>query len=373
MPFSQGEAPLRLAFLTELYTPSIGGQEVFFQELGEAMVRRGHHVDVYCIGHEPGLADREVINGVTVHRSPNGGGYKHPVIPALRRNWSDIVRYSRGVRRLAKRRPYDFFLLNEWPLMHVTALPKLARARGGIHWCEVRGGPLFGVLQAQLPKLVGTNFAVSEAVATAIAVRSHRQCGVLPSGIVADRYRSSARSERSGVLYVGRLTSHKNMPLLIDAFAIAASRGLSGDLVIAGDGPSRREIEDCARQSPLTDRVHVVGPVDEAEKIRLLSTSAVLGIPSRREGFPRVVAEAMASGLPVVTADFPENGGRDVVRQYGAGVVCGIEPADFAEALLAAETHWDGYSKAGLAGACSLDWSRIAETFEYRVRAVADS
>ena len=45
-----------------------------------------------------------------------------------------------------------------------------------------------------------------------------------------------------------------------------------------------------------------------------------------------MIAEAMASGLPVVTAEFAENGAKEVVSQYGAGVVCGTEPADFAEA-----------------------------------------
>src|ERR1700712_1194932 len=105
-------APLRLAFLTELYHPHVGGQEVFFQELAEALVRRGHSVDVHCITHDAALPASESVNGVHVHRSQGSGVYPKPVIPALRRNWSDIVRYSAGVRRLSKQ-PYDFYLMNE--------------------------------------------------------------------------------------------------------------------------------------------------------------------------------------------------------------------------------------------------------------------
>jgi len=56
------------------------------------------------------------------------------------------------------------------------------------------------------------------------------------------------------------------------------------------------------------------------------------------------------------------------VGQYGAGIVCGTSPVDLAEALLAAEAGWDGFSRAGLDGATSLDWSGIAATFETRVR-----
>jgi glycosyltransferase involved in cell wall biosynthesis len=363
-------APLRLAFLTELYYPHVGGQEVFFQELAEAMVRRGHSVDVYCITHNASLAASETVNGVHVHRSQGSGVYPRPVIPALRRNWSDIVRYSAGVRRLGSEQEYDFYLLNQWPLLHIPALPKRARARSGIHWCEVRTtGPL-RILQARLPRMVATNFAVGEAVAAAIGHESGRDFTVLPSGIELDRYRSAERSARSGVLYVGRLAPHKNMPLLIDAFDLAVAGGLAGDLVIAGDGPSRADVADYAGRSPNAARIKVLGSIDEDQKIELLSRAAVLGMSSTREGFPRVIAEAMASGLPVVTASFEENGGKDVVAQYGAGIVCGTEPTEFAEALLAAEVEWDGFSQAGRVGAQSLDWSGIAGTFEARVRQI---
>lgn len=364
---------MRFAFLCELFYPNVGGQEVFFQELGEAMVRRGHQVDVHCIGHKAGLPEDEVINGVGVHRHPNKGTYLSPRVPALRRDWSEIVKYSAGVRRLASRDDHDFYLLNEWPLMHVPALPKDVRARSAIHWCEIREDLLLRTLQAQLPKRVGMNFAVSEAVATAITAQSQQVCGVLPSGIVADRYRSSPGADRSGVLYVGRLAPHKNLPMLVDAFTLAVDRGLTGDLVIGGDGPSRQDIESHVSQSPVASRVHVLGSIDEAQKIDLLSQSAVLGMPSRREGFPRVIAEAMASGLPVVTAGFAENGAKEVVAQYGSGVVCGTEPSDFADGLLAAAAGWDGFSRAGLAGAGSLDWSQIAVTLETHARAVAQS
>jgi glycosyltransferase involved in cell wall biosynthesis len=218
--------------------------------------------------------------------------------------------------------------------------------------------------------MVGSNFAVSNAVGEAIAEQSGRQCLVLPSGIQLDRYRSADRAARAGVLYVGRLAPHKNLPLLVDAFELAADRGFAGDLVIAGNGPSRDEIGAYADRSRLAERINVLGPVEEAHKIELLSQAAVLGMPSMREGFPRVITEAMASGLPVVTPSFPENGAKDVVAQYNAGVVSGTDPAEFAEALLAVEAGWQAFSEAGLAAAKSLDWSGVAHTLEVRIREV---
>ena len=357
---------MRFAFLTELYPPHVGGQEVFFQQLAEAMVGRGHSVDVYCVGHDTGLDPDVTVNGVHIRRHPLTNRYVNPPIPALRRNWPAIGRYSAWVRRHVVRQNYDFHLLNQWPLLHVPAMPRNMRTRTGIHWCEIRDDQIVGQAQKRLPRMVGSNFAVSTAVAKAITEQSGCRCSVLPSGIVVTRYRPAERSERAGALYVGRLWPHKNLPLLIDAFALTAARGFAGDLVIAGDGSARADIEEHARRSPVASRVRVLGSVTEEQKIELLSRAAVLGMPSRREGFPRVIAEAMASGLPVVTANFPENGAKEVVAQYGVGVVCGTEPADFADGLLTAEAQWDVFSRAGLAGAQSLDWSGIAHTLETR-------
>lgn len=361
---------MRFAFLTELYHPHMGGQEVFFQELAEAMVQRGHSVDVYCIGHDTGLPTDETLNGVRVARHPLSNNYTKPLVPALRRNWWDVLKFCAGIRRHAVPRNYDYYLLNEWPLLHVNALPRKMRARAGIHWCEIRDDAILGQAQKRLPPLVGSNFAVSAAVAAAITEQSGQSCAVLPSGIELTRYRTAERSQRSGALYVGRLAPHKNLPLLIDAFELATTRGFAGDLVIAGDGPARSDIETYARRSAVSARVQVLGSVTEEQKIELLSRAAVLGMPSQREGFPRVIAEAMASGLPVVTADFPENGAKDVVAQYGAGVVCATGTAAFADALLATQEQWEVYSQAGLVGAKALDWSGIARALEMRAHEV---
>jgi GalNAc-alpha-(1->4)-GalNAc-alpha-(1->3)-diNAcBac-PP-undecaprenol alpha-1,4-N-acetyl-D-galactosaminyltransferase len=111
---------------------------------------------------------------------------------------------------------------------------------------------------------------------------------------------------RFRLIGIGRLDSHKGFDLLISAFTQAAERFPLWDLVIHGDGPERGELEALARQLP-AGRILLPGSTAEIESA--LVASHALAFPSRFEGFPNALAEAMAAGLPTI-------GFRDV---------CGVE------------------------------------------------
>jgi len=98
------------------------------------------------------------------------------------------------------------------------------------------------------------------------------------------------------LLFLGRLIPIKGLSLLIDAVT-----GLKGvELTIAGDG-SERYLEDTAPEN-----VRFIGAVSMTERKRLFSEHHVLCLPSRPgDASPRVVAEAIASGRPVLASDLP--------------------------------------------------------------------
>src|SRR5262249_43548690 len=148
--------------------PSVGGQEMFFKGLCKALSRRGHQIDVYCIGHEQGLDPLEIVEGIAVHRSPMIDRYKSPRIPAMKRNWLGIIRFALQVRKVARADPHDAYLLNQWPFLHVLLLPRSIRQRSLLHWCEVRQARFYRMCQKHLPRLVGMNAAISDSVAAKI-------------------------------------------------------------------------------------------------------------------------------------------------------------------------------------------------------------
>jgi glycosyltransferase involved in cell wall biosynthesis len=106
-----------------------------------------------------------------------------------------------------------------------------------------------------------------------------------------------SRADRgSYALVAARLSHEKGVDLAIDGCARAGV-----ELLIAGDGPLRAELEARARRrAGGRSQVRFLGRVDASELARLRAGAALGICPSRSENFPTAAAEAMAAGLPVV-------------------------------------------------------------------------
>lgn len=355
---------MRIGIFVELFAPSVGGQELFFEGLSRQLVKNGHSVDVHCIGHVSSLPRAENLEGIAIFRHPTDGSYKTPKFRMMKRAWPTIIKYALHVRRISREKNYDVLLLNQWPLLHAVAIPKSQRRKAMMHWCEIRAGLFYKAIQALLPRFVATNVAVSDAVGRSIQRHCDGPVHTLSSGIDVELYRSLPGNRRSGICHLGRMAPHKNIPLLIDAFELLRDRGYVGSLTLAGDGPAFDEISERARISRYASDIILPGLVSDGEKIELLSKSEALVVSSVREGFPRVVAEAMASGLPVVTCDYATNGTKEVVRSYDCGVVALPTADHLAQGVGDAIARWDYYSETGRSAAETLSWTLIAESFE---------
>jgi GalNAc-alpha-(1->4)-GalNAc-alpha-(1->3)-diNAcBac-PP-undecaprenol alpha-1,4-N-acetyl-D-galactosaminyltransferase len=128
------------------------------------------------------------------------------------------------------------------------------------------------------------------------------------------------------VVGVGRLSPEKGFDLLIHAFA-AAGRGREWRLEIVGRGSEMERLQGLATELGVRDRVSFSGWVDDPGP--RLATAGLFVLPSRYEGYPNALLEAMASGAPVVAADCP-SGPREIIRDGIDGVL--VAPGS-AEAL----------------------------------------
>ena len=116
----------------------------------------------------------------------------------------------------------------------------------------------------------------------------------------------------------GRFNPQKGFDLLIAAFGRLAARFSLWDLVIHGEGPQRAELEGAISRLGLGGRVRLPGVTDALE--RDLLAAHIMAFPSRFEGFPNVLAEGMAAGLPAV--GFPDvSGVEDLLRDGETGLL----------------------------------------------------
>jgi len=356
---------VRICFLTELFPPSVGGQQQRFAELANLLAMQGHQVTVMCIRDTTDAAAEETLaNGVAVIRRPTLLHYNKPLRGLLPRAPLGMLRYALAARRLTQEQEFDAIFLNQWPLLHILALSRRDRARSTIDWCEIRHSSTFQLIQNLLPRLVAANTAVSTQVARHIRAVARGRVLVLPSGITGDCYRMNAPASRRGVLTIGRVTGHKNLPLLIDTFEELCRRGYQEKLTIAGDGPALEAVRRRVESSPCSSRIELAGLVSDDRKYQLLAEARLLMMTSQREGFPRVVAEAMASGLPVITARYPQNGTVGVVEEFGCGLCAEATANDLADAAQTILGDWETWSARSQQRAGSLEWSSLIQQFE---------
>jgi len=133
------------------------------------------------------------------------------------------------------------------------------------------------------------------------------------------------------VVSLGRLGERKGSKVLVEAIALLARDGLDATLVLAGDG-DREGVEAHARSLGAGERVEIRSWIGADEVARLLDSASAFALPSREEGLPVALLEAMAHGLPAVVT--PVGGIPDLVRDGEHGrMVRPDDPPGLAAAL----------------------------------------
>ena len=166
---------------------------------------------------------------------------------------------------------------------------------------------------------------------------------VIPTGIDTERFakgncagnhkRTGLTKEDVVVGHLGRLTAEKNLDFLFAAAVRFLEENPKAQFIFAGDGPMRAEMTARLDKDPVRPRMHFLGPIEGDDVVAFYSAIDVFAFASRSETQGLVVAEALASGVPVVALD--ASGVRDALRHCASCVQLGADasPEAFAAAL----------------------------------------
>ncbi len=133
------------------------------------------------------------------------------------------------------------------------------------------------------------------------------------------------------IVSVGRLVSQKGFDLSIEAFARLAPRYPSWRYVILGDGPLRPSLEALGQRFGLSEQLEFKGVVSDVDF--WLERASICMQPSRFEGFPNAVMEAMAMGTATISSDCP-SGPRDLITDAVDGLLVPVDSVDALESAL---------------------------------------
>ena len=344
-----------------------GGAERVMTILAGAFARRGHEVWLVTLGQsgadfytvEPRV--RRIALGI-MGESPN----------KLRALWANLRRLRAFRRVISTIEPQA--LLSFMTSMNVLAILACVRLPVRIVISE-RVDPvahqenrIWATLRSLVYRRADTVVVQTEKIAEWFRAKSWKgvRIIVIPNPVVpAPDEAISLEQPGPFLLAAGRLTHQKGFDLLIRAFAEATTRPRELRLVIAGEGPETQPLCDLASELGLAAQVTLPGRVRNLSALMRAALAFVL--PSRYEGFPNVLLEALAAGVPCVAADAP-GGTREILGDGAYGLL--VPPGDsqaLAEAITLIATDAELRQRLSTAATAAIeryDLDRVVNQWE---------
>ena len=285
--------------------------------IAREFVRAGHEVVVVTTGHG-NLPAEDVSNGIRVLRGPA----KRRRIDRSTAFEQVVFMLGATVRCLALLRAYHpdavlaFFGLPSggvaWFLRLVFGVPYIVSLRGGDvpgfrpydFWLYHRlAVPLLRVVWRGADAVVANSGGLQQLAA---AFDSRTSITIVPNGVDASRFWNEMRDwSEPRLLSVGRVVYQKGLDLAVQA--LGGMKDQAWEWRIAGDGPQSGNLRAQVEEAKIAGRVQMLGWTDTESLIHEYQRASVFLFPSRHEGMPNAILEAMASGLPVIATRIAGN------------------------------------------------------------------
>jgi glycosyltransferase involved in cell wall biosynthesis len=308
---------MKILFINSEYPPIGGGAGNASANLAECLVSMGHEVMILT-SQFSSLPREEVQGGVRIVRVPAGRRRqdRSGALEQLAFIISASVHSLELYRQYRQDATLAFFGVpsgaTAWLLKVLYGIPYVVSLRGGdVPGFRPYDFRTFHKLIAPFLRIIwhGASAVVANSRGLrdlARAFDSSIEIPIIPNGVDVGRFDASARDwSTAQILSVGRLVHQKGLDLGLRA--LAQLQDLKWEWSIAGDGPQVQSLLGLARELGVGDRVTFPGWQSRQDLAKWYHRSTLFLFPSRHEGMPNAVLEAMASGLPVVATRIAGN------------------------------------------------------------------
>ena len=308
---------VRLLIINSEFPPVGAGAGNASANIARQLVRLGSEVVVVTAGFE-GLAEDETLDGVRILRGP---AYRKRVdrSTALEQVVFILGATFRCLALAPSFRPdvvLAFFGLPSgviaWVLKQIHRIPYVVSLRGGDvpgfrpydFWLYHRiAVPFLRIVWHGAKAIVANSEGLRE---LALAFDSSVDISIIPNGVDESRFWNAERTwSNPTILSVGRIVHQKGLDLIVTS--LAGLRDLEWDWRIAGDGPDLPYLKAMLTKAGIERRAHFLGWMNTEQLISEYQTASLFVFPSRHEGMPNALLEAMASGLPVIASAIAGN------------------------------------------------------------------
>ena len=367
---------LRILLLNSEYPPIGGGASNASAQIARELVALGQEVTVVTARYGD-LPHTEEQDGVNIVRVPAPRRYLE------RSSWREQLAFivSGALFSIPVMRSFrpDVVLaffgapcgISAWLLKGLFGVPYIVSLRGG----DVPGFRPYDF--ALYHKLLSPLLHIVWRRAAAVVANSQGLCQmandfdarvpvqIIPNGVNMQRFSANHRVwEPAHLLIVGRIVYQKGIDLLLRA--LSEMQDLPWKLSVVGNGPDLDALRALAASLSLGERVNFTGWKSREEIAEYYAQANLFAYPSRHEGMPNVVLEAMASGLPVVASRIAGN--EELVLEGQNGL---LVPAEDPESLQTALRQMIGdveqrqqmgaASRAIVAG--EYTWEKVAQQY----------
>ncbi len=298
---AEGDRP-KLCYVLPYYDPATGSHFAYLYEL---LRIAGADLDIFFIAERSSAVPAGLGTGFHRIRFP---------WPPLRLLELVIVL---GWQRLKGRRDFytHYSFVGALAAWFVAALAggRVYYWNAGMPWLYRRSRlqeMLFRFIMRHTILVTGTN-SLKEEYRHRYGLRAER-IRVLPNWVTVKRFRGERASARRELgispealvlLFVHRLSRRKGIDLIPAIAAEVTKKSRNAIFLIVGDGPEREKLKAEIRSRKLEDRVRLVGEIPNRKIPSYFIAADIFFMPSEEEGFPHVLLEAMAAGLPYVASD----------------------------------------------------------------------